>query len=152
MAPFVRQRPSGSHKGSYGHALIVGGSVGKSGAAALAALGALQAGAGLVTAAAPEGVMPLVAGAAAVLMTAPLAENEAGAISCHSFDYGRFTGIVKGKSVVALGPGLSTHPETVEFAQRVVAEVTESSAGGGRGRAERLCRGSRTAPGRRGAS
>ncbi len=131
LAQFVRQRASGSHKGDYGHALIVGGSVGKSGAAALAALGALQAGAGLVTAAVPAGVLPLVAGAAPVLMTEPLAENEAGAVSCHAFDSGRdsagdsgrFAGIVKGKSVVALGPGLSTHPETVEFARRVVREV-----------------------------
>jgi NAD(P)H-hydrate epimerase len=69
-------------------------------------------------------VLPLVAGTAAVFMTEPLAENEAGAISCHAFDYGRFIGIVKGKSVVALGPGLATHPETVEFARRVVKEVT----------------------------
>ena len=78
----------------------------------------------MVRAAVPAGVLPLVAGASPVLMTEPLAENEAGAISCHTFDYGRFTGILKGKSVVALGPGLSTHPETVEFAQRVVKEVT----------------------------
>jgi len=124
LVSFARKRPSGSHKGSYGHALIVGGSVGKSGAAGLAALGAHGVGAGLVTAAVPAGVLPLVAGTAPVLMTEPLAENEAGAISCHAFDYGRFTGILKGKSVVALGPGLSTHPETVEFAQRVVKEVT----------------------------
>jgi len=124
LTPFVRLRPSGSHKGSYGHALIVGGSVGKSGAAGLAALGAHGVGAGLVTAAVPAGVLPLVAGTSPVLMTEPLAENEAGAISCHAFDYGRLMGIVQGKSVVALGPGLSTHPETVEFAQRAVKEVT----------------------------
>jgi NAD(P)H-hydrate epimerase len=124
LAPFVCGRPSGSHKGSYGHALIVGGSLGKSGAAGLAALGAHAVGAGLVTAAVPAGVLAQVAGTTPVLMTEPLAENEAGAISCHAFDYGRFAGLVQGKSVVALGPGLSTHPETVEFAQRVVQEVS----------------------------
>ena len=125
LASLTRRRPAASHKGSYGHALIVGGSLGKSGAAGLAALGALQAGAGLVTAAVPEGILPLVAGTAPVLMTEPLAENEAGAISCHAFDYGRFAGIVKGKSVIALGPGISTHPETVEFVQQVVSENKE---------------------------
>ncbi len=124
LAVFARRRPSSSHKGSYGHALIVGGSLGKSGAAGLAALGAHGVGAGLVTAAVPEGVLPLVAGTTPVLMTEPLAENEAGAISCHALDYGRFTRIVQDKSVVALGPGLSTHPETMEFTQRVVQEVT----------------------------
>ena len=125
LAVFARRRPSASHKGSYGHALIVGGALGKSGAAGLAALGAHSAGAGLVTAAVPEGILPLVASTTPVLMTEPLAENEAGAVSCHALDYGRFTRILQDKSVVALGPGLSTHPETVEFAQRVVREVTE---------------------------
>jgi len=125
LARFIRPRAGGAHKGSFGHALVVGGSVGKSGAAALAALGAHGVGAGLVTAAVPEGVLGLVAGATPVLMTEPLAQNEAGAISCHAFDYGRFSAIVKGKTVVALGPGLSTHPETVEFARRVVNEVRQ---------------------------
>ena len=126
LAPFARKRASGSHKGNYGHALIVGGSLGKSGAAALAALGALQAGAGLVTAAVPAGVLPLVAGAAPTLMTEPLPENDAGAVSCKSFDYGHFAAIAAGKSVLAIGPGLSMHPETAEFTRRVVREWTQA--------------------------
>jgi NAD(P)H-hydrate epimerase len=126
LAPFARKRASGSHKGDYGHALIVGGSLGKSGAAALTALGALQAGAGLVTAAVPAGVLPLVASATPVLMTEHLPENDAGAVSCRSFDYGHFAAIASGKSVLAIGPGLSTHPETVEFTRRVVREWTNT--------------------------
>jgi len=125
LAPFARQRARDSHKGDYGHVLVVGGSLGKSGAAALTALGALTAGAGLVTAAVPAGILPLVAGAAPTLMTEPLAENDAGAVSCRSFDYGRFAGIAANKSVLALGPGLSTHPEAVEFARRVVRESSQ---------------------------
>ena len=125
LAPFARQRARDSHKGDYGHVLVVGGSLGKSGAAALTALGALTAGAGLVTAAVPAGILPLVAGAAPTLMTEPLAENDAGAVSCRSFDYGRFASIAKDKSVLALGPGLSTHSEAIEFARRVVRESSQ---------------------------
>ena len=81
-------RASGSHKGTYGHVLIVGGAAGKSGAAAMAGLAALRAGAGLVTVAC-EGAPPM----APELMTAPLDEPP-----------------VEGKTVLAVGPGLGTEP------------------------------------------
>ena len=125
LAPFVRPRNAESHKGDYGHVLIVGGSRGKSGAAALCALGALNAGAGLVTAATAAGILPLVAGFAPTLMTEPLPETEAGSISLAAFDYGRFTAVAAGKSVVAIGPGISTNPSTVEFVRRVVKDFPQ---------------------------
>ncbi len=115
-------RNPASHKGSYGHALIVAGSLGKSGAAVLAARGALRSGSGLVTVATPLDVLPVVAAGAPEMMTAPLAATEAGTASLRSFDYGGFGEIVRDKSVIAIGPGLSTHAETQQFIRAIIAE------------------------------
>jgi len=125
LAPFTKPREADSHKGDFGHVLVVGGSRGKSGAAALAAMGALGAGAGLVTAATPAGILPLVAGFAPTIMTEPLAETEVGSVSLAAFDYGRFAAVAADKSVLAIGPGLSTNPSTVEFARRVIRDFTK---------------------------
>ena len=122
LAPMNVKRRQDSNKGLYGHVLVVAGSKGKSGAAALSGLAALTAGAGLVTVATASSVWPIVAAASPTLMTEPLAESDTGAISLGAFDYGRFESIAKGKSVLAIGPGLSTHPSTVEFTRRVVHE------------------------------
>ena len=74
-------RPVDAHKGDFGHVLVIGGSVGKSGAAAMAGMAALRAGAGLVTVAAPKSVQPLIAMSAPELMTEPLPETAEGTIS-----------------------------------------------------------------------
>jgi NAD(P)H-hydrate epimerase len=116
-------RDPASHKGSYGHALIVAGSVGKSGAAVLAGRGALRSGAGLVTVATPLDVLPTVAVGAPEMMTAPLAATEAGTASLRNLDYGRFAEIARDKSVIALGPGLSTQAETQQFIRAIFAET-----------------------------
>jgi ADP-dependent NAD(P)H-hydrate dehydratase / NAD(P)H-hydrate epimerase len=116
-------RDPAANKGTYGHALIVAGSLGKSGAAVLAGRGALRSGAGLVTVATPQDVLPIVAAGAPELMTAPLAATEAGTASLRSSDYGRFEDIVRGKSVIAIGPGLSMQIETQQFIRAVVAET-----------------------------
>jgi NAD(P)H-hydrate epimerase len=125
LSAFVHPRAADSHKGSFGHVLVVGGSRGKSGAAALAALGALNAGAGLVTVATASGVLPLVAGAAPAIMMEPLPETDAGSISLAAFDYGRFAAVAAGKSVLAIGPGVSTNPSTVEFVRRVIKDFPQ---------------------------
>jgi NAD(P)H-hydrate epimerase len=116
------RRRADSHKGSYGHALIVAGSRGKAGAAALAGWGALRAGVGLVTVATPESSLPIVAGFRPELMTVPLVETDTGAVSLRNFDYNRFTDLAREKSVLALGPGLGTHAETQQFVRRILAE------------------------------
>jgi NAD(P)H-hydrate epimerase len=118
--PLVRDPVA--NKGTYGHALIVAGSVGKSGAAILSARGALRSGSGLVTVATPQDVLPIVAGGLPEMMTAPLGATEAGTASLRNLDYGRFAEILRGKSVLAIGPGLSMHSETQQFIRLVVGQ------------------------------
>ncbi len=118
--PLVRR--ANAHKGSYGHVLLVAGSCGKSGAAILAGRGALRAGAGLVTVATPDPVLPIVAGAQSELMTEQLRATETGTASLANLEYERFAAIAKGKTVLAVGPGLGTHQETQEFIRTIVRE------------------------------
>jgi ADP-dependent NAD(P)H-hydrate dehydratase / NAD(P)H-hydrate epimerase len=116
-------RDPAANKGTYGHALMVAGSLGKSGAALLASRGALRSGAGLVTSATPQAVLPIVAAGMPELMTVPLADTDSGTASLRNLDYGRFTEIARGKTVLAIGPGLSTNNETQQFIRTVVAET-----------------------------
>ncbi len=116
------RRRADSNKGTYGHAVIVAGSRGKSGAAALAGWGALRAGAGLVTVATPDDSLPVVASYRPELMTTALAQTDAGTVSLRNFEYNRFAEIVRDKSVLALGPGLSMQVETQQFVLRALAE------------------------------
>jgi ADP-dependent NAD(P)H-hydrate dehydratase / NAD(P)H-hydrate epimerase len=118
----LRRAPD-SNKGTYGHALIVAGSLGKSGAAILSARAALRSGAGLVTVATPHEVLPIVAGGVPEMMTAPLASTEAGTASLRNLDYGKFGEIVSGKTVLAVGPGLSMQNETQEFIRQIVSKT-----------------------------
>ena len=72
----LHPRAENSHKGMYGHPLVIAGSRGKSGAVLLASRAALRTGAGLVTAAVPESVQPIVAAGQAELMTEPIADRD----------------------------------------------------------------------------
>ena len=120
LAALLAPRPRNTNKGVYGHALIVGGSLGKSGAAAMAGMAALRAGAGLVTVATAKSAMPNVAGFAAELMTEPLPETETGGISMVSVKSGQLQQLASTMTVVAIGPGIGRHPETVEFVREAV--------------------------------
>src|SRR5450631_4116291 len=120
LAAFLAPRTMDSNKGMYGHVLIVGGSLGKSGAAAMAGMAALRAGAGLVTVATAKSALPNVAGFAAELMTEPLPETDTGGISAVSVKSGRFQQLASTMTVVAIGPGIGRHPETVEFVREAV--------------------------------
>jgi NAD(P)H-hydrate epimerase len=108
-------RAAGANKGNFGHVLVVGGSVGRSGAPSMTALGALRAGAGLVTAAVPAPVLALVAAVAPELMTWPLAANAAGQIVAENLAQEGLAALTAGKTVLAIGPGLGQGLETVKF-------------------------------------
>ena len=118
FAPLLAPRARDANKGSYGHVLVIGGSLGKAGAAAMAGLSALRAGAGLATVATPKSVLATVAGFHPELMTEPLAETEQGTISLRALGPG-LDGLLERKTL-AIGPGISRHSETAEFVRAVV--------------------------------
>jgi hydroxyethylthiazole kinase-like uncharacterized protein yjeF len=121
VAPLIGPRPEESNKGNYGHVLLVGGSLGKSGSVAMAGMAALRAGAGLSSVATPRSVLGTVAGFHPELMTEPLPETEAGTISTSALD--RIVELAKGKTVVAIGPGISREPQTSELVRALVAKL-----------------------------
>lgn len=111
MRELVPMRAAESHKGDFGRVLIVGGSMGKTGAAHLAALGALRSGAGLVTIATPRSCMPILAAMTPEYMTLPLEESPEGTI-----DYAALERVLDFPAdVIAIGPGISTNPSTAAF-------------------------------------
>lgn len=114
-------RAADAHKGSYGHVLLIAGSVGKTGAAVLAGQAALRTGAGLVTIAAPAPALPVIAGVHPEYMTEPLTATHSGSIAKSAFASPAFRAALKDKDVLAVGPGLGQHPETQEFIRQVVA-------------------------------
>jgi NAD(P)H-hydrate epimerase len=121
IAATVALRPAESNKGSYGHVLIVGGSFGKAGSVAMAGMAVLRSGAGLSTVATAKSALPTVAGFHPELMTEPLPETGAGTIAS-SAKHG-ITELAKGKSVVAMGPGISREAETSALVRALVAEL-----------------------------
>jgi hydroxyethylthiazole kinase-like uncharacterized protein yjeF len=118
MAPLVRAREIASHKGSFGHVLVVAGSVGKTGAGAMASMGAARAGAGLVTLAVPVSLHGLMEVKLTEVMTEPLAETAEQTIAEDAVP--RLKKLLEGKEALALGPGISTQEETGRVALRLV--------------------------------
>jgi len=120
IASLLAPRPRDSNKGLYGHVLVLGGSVGKAGAAGMAGIAVLRAGAGLSTVGTPKSVLATVAGYHPEIMTEALEETEIGSISLRALGYGHVDALLKGKTVLAVGPGISRHNETAEFVRTVV--------------------------------
>jgi len=114
-------RAAAANKGNFGHVLVVGGSVGKSGAPAMASLAAMRAGAGLVTAAVPAPILGSVAAIAPELMTHPLIASASGQIAADNLAPELLAALTAGITVLAIGPGLGQSPETVKFVTGLLA-------------------------------
>ena len=116
----VEPRAPESHKGDFGRVTIVAGSRGKTGAAYLAAAGALRSGAGLVTVATPASGLPILASMASEIMTEPLIEASDGTVVAPAID------AVLGfqHDVIACGPGLGRGPAVAEFVRALLDRAT----------------------------
>ncbi len=119
FAALFRARVAESNKGLYGHVLTIAGGRGKTGAAAMSGVAALRAGAGLSTVASAASAITAISSYAPEIMTEPLAETGEGSIAP---DLPALAAITAKKTVIAIGPGMGQHPETVEFIQRFVQE------------------------------
>jgi len=118
LAPLIGPRPAASNKGNFGHVLVIGGSLGKSGAAAMAGMAALRSGAGLSTVVVPKSILSTVAGFHPELMTEPLAETKAGSISLRALR--GLEKLAESMTVLAIGPGISRVPETSKLVRALV--------------------------------
>ncbi|NRA01448.1 MAG: NAD(P)H-hydrate dehydratase [Myxococcales bacterium] len=111
-------RPLAGHKGSFGHVLVVAGSTGKTGAACLAAAGALRAGAGLVTVAAPRELHAVYEEKLTEAMTLPVEDTGTGAFA--SIAAKTLLREAESREALVVGPGLGIHPETVSAVQELL--------------------------------
>lgn len=116
---YFQKRDPNTHKGNYGHVLVLAGSSGKEGAAGLTALAVLRSGAGLCTLAIPKSsqkaMHPM------EVMTVPLPETVNGVLSLKAKN--SILKLIKDKSVVAIGPGISTDPETVALIGEILPQI-----------------------------
>jgi hydroxyethylthiazole kinase-like uncharacterized protein yjeF len=116
----VGPRAADSHKGDYGRLTIVAGSVGKTGAAHLAAMGALRSGAGLVTVATPRCCLPVLAATSPVFMTVDLPDDSTGTLTASAVD----TLLEQECDVMACGPGLGRTPQVAQFVRALLDRVS----------------------------
>ena len=114
-------RQPDSHKGNYGHVLVLAGSRGKGGAAGLSALAALRAGCGLCTLALPDSCQKAFELHPMEVMTLPLPETSSGTISLKAKE--SIIKLLEGKSAVAMGPGLTTESETVQLIGELLPHI-----------------------------
>ena len=114
VAGWMPRRPPDGHKGTFGKVLILGGSVGYTGAPVLAARGALRTGTGLVTVLTQPEAYPIVAAGCLEAMTRPLPDGDGAVLE-----------LVQGSGGALIGPGLGQGPR----AAGLVPLLLESAQG-----------------------
>jgi ADP-dependent NAD(P)H-hydrate dehydratase / NAD(P)H-hydrate epimerase len=121
VRPLIPPRPPSSHKGTFGHAGIVAGSPGKTGAPAMAGLGALRIGTGLVTVATPQSVSPIIESKLLEVMTEPMPESSQHLLGMETGS--ALLAFAKNKSALAVGPGLGISPDTTELLRYLLPQL-----------------------------
>lgn len=116
------KRPPDAHKGSCGTVLVLAGSIGMTGAAALTAMSALRAGAGMVYLGIPESLNDIMETKLTEVITKPLPETRTRTLSVAGFD--KIRNLLARADVLAVGPGLSSHPETAELVGLILSQIT----------------------------
>jgi ADP-dependent NAD(P)H-hydrate dehydratase / NAD(P)H-hydrate epimerase len=116
LRSLIPPRAPDSHKGDFGRVLLIAGSLGKTGAAALAAAGALRSGAGLVTVACPRSCLPIIAAYGREFMTEPLDETPSGTVHFAAAE----AVLALQADVIALGPGLGRGEGVSTFVRELV--------------------------------
>jgi NAD(P)H-hydrate epimerase len=114
-----KPRKKTSNKGDFGRVFVLAGSKGLSGAAHMAGMGALKAGAGLVTVGVPGLIYLIVARREDELMVKPLPATSEGTLAYKSLK--EILAFLKNQNVLALGPGLSQNPETQKLIRKLIA-------------------------------
>lgn len=118
---FISGRPFGAHKGDMGHLAIVAGSVGMTGAATLAAMGALRIGTGLVTVAVPESLNDIIEVKLTEAMTIPVPEGKSRAFGMASLD--NVLEIIEKRDAVVIGPGFGRDEDTIAFTLELIKNL-----------------------------
>lgn len=121
VARNLPSRPERGHKGDFGHLLVVAGSIDYPGAAVLAGLGAMRAGAGVVRVATAESVAERVAGSVPELTWMTLDEEAPGLIAPGGWR--RLATEAPNFEAVVIGPGLGSQPATLRRTRQLVAAL-----------------------------
>lgn len=116
-----KKRKKDTHKGDYGHLLIIAGSVGMSGAACLASEAALRSGCGLVTLGLPKSLNTIVEKKLTEVITKPLPETRQRTLSKKALS--EIIVLLKNKDAAAIGPGLTQHKQTKELILKLLPKL-----------------------------
>lgn len=117
----LKPRMPWAHKGTYGHAVVIAGSPGKTGAAHMASQAALKIGAGLVTLIIPASLNSIMEVKLTEVMTYPVDDGGTGFFNNRSFN--QVIDFILDKDVIIMGPGISQHKDTSDFARKIFAEM-----------------------------